>query len=110
MRSASSSSPRSYRMSAIWPIVRARVHIAQALIDRQLFLAPDAKRLVQLAAAVQNVGNLAHRHGARAHIAQALERRGYFVAEYAKRLVQLAAGEQNVGDPAHRHGARAHLA
>jgi hypothetical protein len=39
-------------MSAIWPIVTALLaHVAEFLIDGQLFLAADAEGLVELAAA-----------------------------------------------------------
>ena len=100
MRSASSSSPRAARMSAIWPwssrararrrgarrpaaaprggcaaprrarrgpedvgdlpmVTRAGADVAEALVDRQLLLAADAQRLVELAPGLQDVGDLA---------------------------------------------------
>src|SRR4051794_9369893 len=71
--------------------VRDRVYVPKTVRYREPLLQMHAKRLVQLATAVQNVGDLAHRHGARAHIAQALIDRQLFLAPDAKRLVQLAA-------------------
>ena len=98
-------------MSAILPMVTARARdVAEALVDRQLLLAADAQRLVELAAALQDVGDLAHRHGARAHVAEALVDRQLLLAADAQRLVELAAALQDVGDLAHGHGARAHVA
>jgi hypothetical protein len=49
-------------MSAILPIVTALgAHVAEFLKDGQLLLAADAEGLVELAARVENVGDLAHR-------------------------------------------------
>src|SRR5260370_33372865 len=53
----------------------ALARVAEALVDGELLLPPDAQGLVEFAARLQNVGDLAHRDGALAHGAQALKSR-----------------------------------
>ena len=102
MRSASSSSPRACRMSAILPMVTARERTSpSSLEDRQLFLPADAQRLVELAAGLQDVGDLAHGHRPRRDVAEPLVDRQLLLLADAQRLVVLAAGLQDVGDLAH---------
>ena len=89
-------------MSAILPIVDgARADVAQPLVYRQLLLPSDAQGLVELAARLQDVGDLAHRDCARVDVAQPLVDRQLFLASDAQRLVELARCIQDVGDLAH---------
>jgi hypothetical protein len=55
-------------MLAILPRETARAHVAEPLVDRKLFLSADAQGLVEVAAAFEDVGDLAHGEGARAHV------------------------------------------
>ncbi len=60
--------------------------------DRQLLLAADFQRLVELTARLQDVGDPAHRHGARAHVAEALVDRQLLLVADSQRLVELRRG------------------
>ena len=85
-------------------VTARRAHVAQPLVDRQLLLAADAQGLVELAAGLEDVGDLAHGDGARADVAEALVDRQLLLAADAQGLVELAAGLQDVGDLAHGDG------
>ena len=92
-------------------MVTARVaDVAEALVDRQLLLAADAQGLVEIAAGLEDVGDLAHGYGARADVAEALVDRQFLLAADAQGLVEIAAGLQDVGDLARRDGGHAGVA
>ena len=69
----------------------ALADVAEALVDRQLFLAADAQGLVEIAARLEDVGDLAHGDGARADVAEALVDRELLLAADAQGLVEIAA-------------------
>ena len=78
-------------------------HVAEPLVDRQLLLAADAQRLVELAARLQDVGDLAHGDGARAHVAEPLENTGCLVQKRF-RLADVACLDQTGGLVEQKHG------
>ena len=49
-----------------------RAYVAEPFVDRKRVLVPDAKRLVELASGLIDVGDLAHRHRALAHCSHRL--------------------------------------
>jgi hypothetical protein len=57
----------------------ARAHVAQPLEGGDEVLLEDPQRLIEVAAAIEDVGDPAHGDGARAHVAQPLIDRKLFV-------------------------------
>ena len=68
----------------------------------------DAQRLVQFAAGLPDIGDLALGDSQRPYVSQTFVDGQLFLGAYAERLVQIAARLEDVGDPAlgDGHGAR----
>ena len=70
------------------------------LVDGELFLDSDAKRLVELTAGLKDVCDLALGDGMFAHVAELFEDGELFLDSDAKRLVEFTAGLKDVCDSA----------
>jgi len=64
----------------------ALAHVAQPLVDQEFFFPSDPQRLIEVAAAYQDVGDPAHGDGALARVAQPLEDWKQVFSENPQRL------------------------
>ena len=77
---------------------RALAHVAEPLVNRELFLFVDAQGLIEVAAGYENVGDLAHGDRARVHVAEALVDWDFFLFADAQGLIELAASIEDASD------------